>query len=314
METIIKGEAPRQDKGNITMKSLSIIVCVAVIFYCSVEPTYADGGEEPSQEDQTFFTVKLLGEAVESADIDDTGVSSGYREFSTEIKWRLLSFECNYREYDWDRDEASNAPFIADLWDDLTQISPGIQYYKDFSNDWSIWGKFAAVAGFENEISSGSWTYNPQAMILYGPDKSIKLYFGLGALYHPVETDVYPVLGVAYNLERKQGLSYALGFPETMARFRFGEGFAVKAAFQWDIRTYRLDQSNDPVSQGYVKIEALTPGLWLEAEPMENLILSWGLRGYLERSLTLYDHDENELTSHEPDASLSYQFGVNYRF
>lgn len=104
-------------------------------------------------------------------------------------------------------------------------------------------------------------------------------------------------------MESKDGLSGALGFPEAMLRYGFNERVALKMDFQWDIRFYHLAEDNNLTSKGYVKIENLIPDLQIEYEPIKGLTFYFGVRRYFGRKLTVFDYEENELTSND-DVSL----------
>jgi len=122
------------------------------------------------------------------------------------------------------------------------------------------------------------------------------------------------VLGIAWNIESQDGLSGALGFPETMVRYGFNERISLKLDFHWDILFYNLAEDNNVASEGYVKIEDLIPGLQIEYKPVRGLTLSFGIRRFLGRTLTVFDHDENELTSNDVNDSSTYMLGIAYEF
>jgi len=140
------------------------------------------------------------------------------------------------------------------------------------------------------------------------------LYGGLGILYHTVDTDIYPVLGVGWNMESKIGFSGSAGFPETMIRYGFNARTALKADFQYDIRYYQLAEDNNLTSKGYLKTEDLIPSLLVEYNPIEKLILEFGVRYHLERNYTIFDNKENELRSDDLSDSLSFLLKVEYQF
>ena len=88
----------------------------------------------------------------------------------------------------------------------------------------------------------------------------------------------------------------------------------LKTAFEWDIHTYSFAEDNDLASDGFVYIEDLILGLYIEYLPAKDLTLRLGIRHYFGREMTIYDQAENEMTSSYVDPSWSYLFGVNYDF
>ncbi|WP_290648948.1 hypothetical protein [Aquisalimonas sp.] len=174
----------------------------------------------------------------------------------------------------------------------LTRVAPGLQHYGELADHWGLWLKIVTIAGFDDRISSRSWTYNPRIIGVHTPHEKLTLYAGTGPLYHPVDSTLYPVLGVAWNMDAQGGLSGALGFPETMLRFRLNEHLAVKANFKSDIRVYRLADDNTLAPGGYTRMEDLKPGLHLEYFPTESLQVSTGIRRFVGRSLTFFPRPE----------------------
>lgn len=293
---------------------VSVIISVAVLITWPVVVPAADGEKGGNGDESPMISTSLSLEQTERSDINGTGASIGYTEFSAGFEWQFLLFDIDHREYEWEDSACFGSDPGVDLWETLTRIAPGLQYYHKFDEKWGVWPKFVAIAGFEDDISSQSWTYNPQVVGFYMPTQGMTLYGGVGMLYHPVDSIVYPVLGVVWNMESKEGLSGAVGFPETMVRYGFNERVALKMDFQWDIRFYRLAEDNNLAPEEYVKIEDLIPSLQLEYEPIKGLTLSFGVRQYFGRKLTVFDHEENELTSNDVSESWAYLLGVDYQF
>jgi hypothetical protein len=286
-----------------------LIISLALFLSSTVA---ALASEDVQQRPMISTTLSLM--QIDDSKIDSTDASFGYTESSVGLDAQLVFLNVDYREYDWkDSSSFGGRPGI-DPWKTLTRIAPGLQYFKKFNEKWAVWPKVAAIAGFEDEISSDSWTYNPQVVGLYMYTKQMTIYGGLGMLYHPIESVVYPVLGVAWNMDSKDGISGAVGFPETMLRYGFSEKLALKMDFQWDIRYYRLADDNDLASGGYVKIEDLIPGLQIEYEALKGLTFRLGVRRYLGRKLTVFNSKENELTSNDVSDSSAYLLGVGYKF
>jgi hypothetical protein len=274
----------------------------------------ADGKEVKNKEKRPLISTNLSLEQTERSDMDDSDASMGFKEFSAEVEWQFLLFTMDHREYDWHEGAGLGTDPGHDPWENLTRISPGLQYYRELSQKWGVWAKLVTIGGFEDEISSGSWTFNPQVLAFHMLTEHITLYGGLGLLYHPVDSQFYPVMGVAWSKDSKDGFSGALGFPETMLRYGLNERIGLKTDFEWDIRTYSLAEKNDLAPDGFVYIEDLILGLYLEYLPVKDLTLRLGIRRYFGREMTIYDQDENKMTSPDVDPSWSYLFGINYDF
>jgi hypothetical protein len=274
----------------------------------------AEDNTGENREDHPEISTNVSIEQIPRSDIDDTDTSMGYTEFSAGLEWQFILFDMDHRVYDWTKAEELGMDPDLDAWKTLTRIAPGLQYYREFSQQWGIWVKFVALAGFEDKISSESWTYHPQVIGFHMLTEQVTLYGGMGMLYHPVDTQVYPVVGVAWNRGSQEGFRGALGFPQTMLRYGFNEKLGLKTDFEWDIRTYSLSKDNDLAPNGFVYMEDLILGLYLEYLPVKDLTLRLGVRHYFGRNQTLYDQDENELNAQDVDPSWSYLVGIDYAF
>ncbi len=247
-------------------------------------------------------------EQIFRAEPDPALPAFSYREYGVDLEWHVVLLGFEHREYSW------RAGVKTDPWGSLTRLSPGLQYYRTFNDTWGVWALCYAMAGFEDDITSRSWTYNPQLIGLYARTEPLIFYLGAGALYHPVDPVYYPILGLAWNPDTETGWSGSLGFPDTIIRYRFSARWALKADFHWEIRTYRLADDNPAAPGGYMRSEDLIPGLHAAFYPAGNLTLTAGARRHLHRSLQLYDGDERKLEDTDVDSAWSMMITARYVF
>lgn len=259
---------------------------------------------------KTHLAVERMG----YADIDGSDASFARTRYSAELRWKVFLLEVEHDQYDWRNGAQYAGSQEAEPWDALTTIAPGLQYYHVMESGWSLWAKFEAIAGFEKTVRSSSWTYNPQLIGFYPFNERFTLYGGFGMLYHPTDTIVYPVIGVNWNNDEPTGFSGAIGIPEAMVRYRFNKQVSMRLDFKFDLRFFSLEQDNALASHGSIKNDDKILGLHLEYEPVDQLLLSLGLRQFFGRSLTVYDHQENELRSDDVDPAWSIIGGVSYWF
>ncbi len=248
------------------------------------------------------------------SEIHSSGTAVGHRQVSVRLEWRFLLFDLNHREYQWRNGADFRFGSDVEPWRELTQVAPGLQYYHQFNENWGTWIKLVAIAGFEDAISARAWSYNPQILGFYMPSQQTTLYGGVGTLYHAVYSISYPVIGVAWHTDSRQGLSFAAGFPETMLRYGFNKKLALKMDFQWDIRIYHLARNSSLASGGYLQTVDLKPGLILEYEPLNGLIFSAGIRRHLGRTLTVFDNHRKKLISRDVDSSRAFLLEIEYPF
>lgn len=294
----------------------------AILLVCNLAtalwPTTAFGADEieglEGGNTNLGVSVDFSVEVVSRAALTDTDTSLAFTEYSAGLSWQFLLLDFDHRRSHWRPGTDLGAAPGREAWDSLTRISPGVQYYGEFGEYWGLWVKGVAITGFERNISSQSWTYNPQVIGLYMPREGLTFYAGVGSLYHPVDTTLYPALGVAWNMNTGKGLSGALGFPETMLRYHFSERLAVKADFQWDIRIYRLSAENPTAPSGYIRAEDLKPGIHLEYLPTASLQVIAGVRRFFGRNMTVFSREELELANYKIDDAQSFRFEMKYKF
>lgn len=298
---------------------LFILLAFAPVAVAAADPAppgtdLAIPGEAPIEATQDasgrHCKLHLSAEGVGRSGIDGSASSFAYREYAAGLEYLFLLLDVDQRDYDWRHGSTG----VANPWRSLTRIAPGVQYYRELGDRWGVWAKFIGIAGFEDSLSSRSWTYNPQVLGFYSPSPALTYYAGVGMLYHPVESVPYPVLGMAWNMGSARGLGVAVGFPETMVRYRYDEQWALKFDFQWDIRTYSLAADNPLAAQGYLQTEDRIPALALEFTPVKGLTLAPGIRWYLGRSMTLYDRDEFEQAAMDPHSAWAASFTIRYLF
>jgi hypothetical protein len=289
--------------------------CLWVLFIAVFAASgWASDDTELERASGQALKTQLGVERLEYADIDGSDASFARTRYSAGLRWKILLLEVEHDEYDWRDGAQYSGRQGAKPWDSLTAIAPGLQYYHVMESGWSLWAKFKAIAGFEDSVRSKSWTYNPQLIGFYPFNERFTLYGGVGMLYHPVDTIVYPVIGVNWNKDASTGFSGAIGIPETMVRYRFNSYLAARLDFEFDLGIYSLEKDNALAEQGFIKNEDMILGLHLEYEPVDQLRISLGLRRFFGRSFTVYDRQENELRSDDVDQAWSIIGGVSYWF
>ncbi len=252
----------------------------------------------------------LSSEYVGRATVKNLDASAALTAHRVEWEWLFLLFAYDHFRYDWrTRAETDAAP-----WGSLHRVAPGLQYLQALQDSWGVWIKAIGIAGFEDSVAARSWTAHPQVLFFNHVTDGPTLYAGAGTLYHSVDSVFYPIMGVAWTSPTGLGFSGALGFPETLIRYRFNERYAVKADFEWDIHLYRLADDNARAPGGFLRTEDRIPGLYFEYRPTRGLTLSPGVRWHLGRSVTLYDRDEDKIRSSRVDGAWSAIMNVEYRF
>ncbi len=291
---------------NNRVRTLLVVGAWLGMGLATVMPAPAESSDETHPAPSLMISTEYTGRAALRR-ADD---SFAFTAYTFDFEWLVALFEYDHRRYDWrTRGAADDAP-----WRTLNVLAPGVQYYRTIGEHGGVWAKVRARASYESTLGSRSWTWNPQVLGFRSAWGRWTLYGGAGALYHPVDPVYYPVLGLATTPEDGHGFAGAVGFPETMARYRFNERYAVKADFHWSIRIHELDRDNARAPAGFVRMVDRTPGLYLEYSPTRALTISPGVRRRMGRSITLYDDDQDKLESSRVRGAWTAIVNVEYTF
>jgi hypothetical protein len=168
------------DKTN-SRKSPSWITLIASILLSALWPLNILGADEPdkSESGNPAFSVKFSVESIGRAGIDGTDASFAFTEYSASLTWQFMILDFDHRKVNWSAGNGLGSSADRDPWGDLTRIAPGLQYYGELSDRWGLWLKMVAISGFEDRISSRSWTYNPQVIGFYRAREHLTLYLVL---------------------------------------------------------------------------------------------------------------------------------------
>ena len=290
---------------------VGFFLCILVLHVMSAQGFCEANHDSPAVKEVSVDSNASVAYAWPS-DFSKVKTANAFTEYAAGLTWLFFLFDIDHREYDWTNGDdlaggAGQAP-----WRSLTRIAPGVQYYHKVGDQWAVWGKFTAIAGFEDAVSSKSWTLNPQALVFYPTKGPATFFLGAGALYHPAATVIYPILGAAWNQGVQSGLSAVLGFPETVIRYAFGERLSVRAGVRSDIRFYSLSEESTVEPGGCLKTTDLVPEIGVEYAPVANLTVYFGGRCYLDRRSTLYDRDQEESAEYRQDPAWSVFLKIQY--
>jgi len=257
------------------------------------------------------MSVMVSAERTGSAGLVGTNAVASSTEFAATAKWLFLVMDADHRTMNWSQRlfVAPAASSNGTRWGSLTRIAPGIQYYRDFGNRWAVWGRFSAIAGFEDDPSWRSVTWNPQFVLIRTLTDGTMLYGGAGSLLHRASKTCFPIVGVAWNTDARHGFSCVAAFPEAYARYRFSERLSLRADYEWDTRVFELADAGS-AAPGYLRIRDHFPALNVEFTPARKATVTAGVRWLGGRDVTIYDRDERELTTHDVEAAWAFSLSL----
>jgi len=286
----------------------SLLVLLPALCF-GAEQSDGEAREAPSPLMSLTANVERTG----SAGLVGTNAVASSTEFAATLKWYFLVLDADHRDYTWRRSwwtPEPGGPLSQTPWGSLTRIAPGIQYYRDFGNRWAVWGKFAGIAGFEDDPSWRSVTWNPQFVLIRTLTDGTMLYGGAGSLYHRASRTFFPIVGVAWNTDALAGLSAVVAFPEAYARYRFNERIALRADYEWDTRVFELAAASS-AAPGYLRIRDHFPALNVEYTLAPKATVTAGVRWLGGRDVTVYDRDARELITRDVEAAWAFSLSLS---
>ena len=137
-----------------------------------------------------------------------------------------------------------------------------------------------------------------------------KLRLSLGALatYHKIRSRFPPILGLSYNAAPgpgpKSGFSAAIGLPETYLAYDFNPTLGLKLNLAMNRGIHRLAEDSSVIREGYVRMDGLRAGLFLNVRPNDTLWFSVGVTHTFNREMALYDQDGTYVNGYDLDDAL----------
>ncbi|MCC5854319.1 MAG: hypothetical protein JJU10_01385 [Idiomarina sp.] len=293
------------------MSSLFRVFCgFALLTFASASSTLHAAPEDDGREPISLgFELKHRS----TANLNQLGSGFRYTEYAVDFERHALLFEADHRDVRWTLGDTPR-------FGNLTRIAPGFQLYQEIppehADNWAVWFKLMVYGGYESSFTSDSITFNPQFILLnFQPDERV-LYLGLGRFFHPVDPIAYPILGFAWQETPGRTWSGAIGFPETMVRYRLSNHWSVRANFEFDYRYYQLGQQNTTAAGGFLQTKELIPALQLEWRPIpeSDLLLYLGVEYLIEREHIFYDANRNRVFTDRTASGSAIRIGTQLRF
>ena len=194
----------------------------------------------------------------------------------------------------WDRPDA----FVVDTsgrdpWDTLYEVSLGYRHPGEISERLSYELMLGAASGFEKQLD-GSLSFSAGGYLLY--QLAPKWTLAAGGLYSRhqnvnTDFDFIPIIGISWNAEATQGLSFTLGLPSSDVTWHFNEKTRVileLSSFEGGV--FRLADNSPVREKGYVELLSTSCTLRLETLLWDRLQVSAGISQPISREMKLYDH------------------------
>ncbi len=252
---------------------------------------------------EKVFYADIKGSAPK-VEVDKQTLKVSYYGFS--LSYRLSSY--NWRgEHDTGFSAADGAP-----WKELHNVMLSARGFYPISGTLTLMGGIRAYSGFERRLSRSLGGGADLALIKQLSD-NWQGAAGVGAAWHPVGSNLMPVLALRYDSENEKGFSGSIGMP-TGIKYRVKEGLAASAGVVPAAGTYRLKDNSPASKKGYFRHRAIVTRLGVEYNPTDNLELNvFGLY-YIEREWRLYDRRGSRIERARLDSGPGMTAGAIWRF
>ncbi len=250
------------------------------------------------------------------ADFDNAAGSYRSSRWGVNASWQWFYLDYDHTEYHWRDYTRMRFSRGHKPWNNLDFVRMGARLNGDLNEDGLGWfWDGGLVMGWEDEVSrsfglagTGGLSYQ------FSPELSGKL--GVWGMAHPALFRLLPAASLDWNAPEEQGLSFTLGFPETMLRYRTETGLTLRAGAKADMgeRTYRLADDSSVYRKGYVSTRGVTGGVYLDASPVDGLTATIGLEYDMERKYEIRSDSGSRKQTLDVENAPAVHFSLGYRF
>ncbi len=291
---------------------LSLLLCL-LLFVSASSACAGDESPEEASGGPPGLSVDFSFEHVRRAAAPGLGVSASHDEYTAGLRWFFLFLRLNHREYDWRIDPDGSGGEKFPPWESLTALTPGFSYYRGIGESSGVIVNLFGTYGFEEELSSGTLSYNTQAFVLWAYRPRVTLFTGVGMRYHPVSSSFYPMLGFSWEGDAGSGFYGFLGNPSVLG-YRLNDSTAFNLNVESENWIYRLSEENSVSPRGYLRDSDWKISVSVEKGLTENLTLSAGISRFLDRSISIYDREGDRTGSADIESGFSFNAGMSYSF
>ncbi len=202
-------------------------------------------------------------------------------------------------------------------WDTLNEIILGIKHGGRLSERMMYEVTAGVATGFEDQMAD-SFAAFVGAYGIYGFNETWAVMLGAFYSRHQViETafDFIPIIGVSFNAQATDGLSFTLGLPSTDVTWHFNETTRLTLDLSsLEGGVFRLADDSPVREAGYVELVSATASLRLETQIRGGLELGLGVGHAFDREMTLYDHDDGNERSYETEKKPGFLVSLSQSF
>ncbi|WP_320006456.1 DUF6268 family outer membrane beta-barrel protein [Maridesulfovibrio sp.] len=288
-----------------------IYIYLVLLLSCFVSTAFA--GESSIFEP---VSIRATGKYISDADYKDGGGSSSVAGGQVRLKAGNFSFSYEGQYYSWD--DVAQLNFgnkKDDPWNMLNRLSLGYTLNGMINKDWFYGVGITGTSAFEEELED-SFGGALRGHIGYAFNENWKALIGVRGFANSIRYSAMPYFGINFTDYADDGSGYFMniGMPATEVGYSFDKCSTLRAAFNSDGKTYRLEDDSPVSNAGYVEISSMKAGLYYDYKATKNCSISIGPEYVFARETKFFDKSGDKFGSEDQEAAFGAFFNLRYKF
>ena len=270
-------------------------------------------------EERSLFdpiSIRVTGKYLSDADYKDSDGSSSVAGGQARLRAGGFSFSYEGQHYFWNNvDQLNFGNGQDDPWNTLHRFSLGYTHNGLINKNWFYGAGITGTSAFEEQMED-SFGGALRGHIGYFFNENLKALIGLRAFANSIRVSAMPYFGINYTDYDADGSGYFvnLGMPATEIGYTFNKASTLRAAFNFDGKTYRLKDDSTVSDAGYVQMSSMKVGLYYDYKPVKNCSISIGPEYVFARETKFFDKSGDKYGSEDQEAAFGAFFNLRYKF
>ena len=213
----------------------------------------------------------------QKAEVKNSSNKASYSVYGFDVKNEYFGFGYKRTSYDFDHKT---------FFKNLDLIYASADYSGTIKGNWGYAvGLFVSV-GWEDKFKvSKGYDVSPSAILTYDFKNDWSVMAGVGGSLNTAHNFAFGILGVKYRDPSDLGFSLSLGYPTTMANYRFSEKFALGA----EAGAIRGGHYYLSKKELYAYEKGYEASLYMQYTPVKQFAIKTGVGYNIDREIKFYD-------------------------
>ncbi|NDV28392.1 DUF6268 family outer membrane beta-barrel protein [Desulfovibrio sp. JC010] len=261
-------------------------------------------------------SIRATGKYISDADYKDSDGSSSVIGGQARLKAGGFSLSYEAQHYSWDNvDQLNFGNGQDDPWNTLHRLSIGYNFNGAINKNWFYGVGITGTSAFEEEMED-SFGGALRGHIGYVFNDNWRALIGVRGFANAIRYSAMPYFGINFTDYAEDGSGYFmnLGMPATEVGYSFNDANTLRAAFNFDGKTYRLKDDSTVSDAGYVETSSMKVGVYYDYQPVKNCSISIGPEYVFSRETKFFDKHGNKFGAEDQEAAFGAFFNLKYKF